>query len=503
MTKGSEFHWQGRGKRASSPLRHISPRVIHSGRLDKKPGGEPITPIANHALDESMKASAPIYFDITDIIEHAMRNSVVTGVQRSAIRIIEGFIRNGCADQIYGFLKHPVSGQFTLCDLSFMKGAYDIGDFAARFGLPSGKEAWFAGKLLRYKNRPVKRLFRKMRLHAQWAASSSLRKKIEGGGQGKLLCCLKPLDLKAGGIIVSLGASWGSDYVGVRQLAKAHECEVVSFVHDILSLSMPADAVHGAKYKIVKFVAWLKFIAQNSSLLLCNSAFTENDLRRYLGEQGISARTAVVRFPHEFRVSSDQSGAIRSEIKTLAASKYALCVGRIEARKNVIGLLKAWAEARKAPGAKAHLLIVAGKPGAMAGEVFEFLQRTENVSGTVQVIDSPNDLELELLYRNCQFTVFPSLFEGWGLPIGESLWFGKPVICADNSSMPEVGGEFATYFTHKAPSSLAEVLKHTIVAPPKIPENIRDYLTTWDDTALSVRDQIVRLEKVDAKQIIA
>ena len=139
MTKGSEFHWQGRGKRASSPLRHISPRVIHSGRLDKKPGGEPITPIANHALDESMKASAPIYFDITDIIEHAMRNSVVTGVQRSAIRIIEGFIRNGCADQIYGFLKHPVSGQFTLCDLSFMKGAYDIGDFAARFGLPSGK----------------------------------------------------------------------------------------------------------------------------------------------------------------------------------------------------------------------------------------------------------------------------------------------------------------------------------------------------------------------------
>ena len=43
------------------------------------------------------------------VIEHAMRNSVVTGVQRSAIRIIEGFIRNGCADQIYGFLKHPVS----------------------------------------------------------------------------------------------------------------------------------------------------------------------------------------------------------------------------------------------------------------------------------------------------------------------------------------------------------------------------------------------------------
>ncbi|HWJ17397.1 MAG TPA: hypothetical protein VNR65_01595, partial [Geobacterales bacterium] len=329
-----------------------------------------------------MKASAPIYFDITDIVEHAMHNSVVTGVQRSSIRIIECFIRNGCADQIYGFLKHPVSGEFKLCDLSFMKGAYDIGDFVARFGLPVGKEAWLAGKLLRYKDRPVKRLLRKARLRAQWAAFPSLRKKIEDGRPAAAPCCLMPLGLKAGGIIVSLGASWGSDYVGISELAKAHGCEVVSFVHDILSLSMPAKLVHGGKHKITKFVDWLKFIAENSSLLLCNSAFTENDLRRYLGEQGMSARTAVVRFPHEFRVSSDQSGNIRSEVKALAAAKYALCVGRIEARKNVIGLLKAWTRAREMPGAKAKLLIIAGKPGAMAGEVFEFLQRTENVSGT-------------------------------------------------------------------------------------------------------------------------
>ncbi len=448
-----------------------------------------------------MKASAPIYFDITDIVEHAMHNSVVTGIQRSAIRIIEGFIRNGCADQIYGFLKHPVSDEFKLCDLSFMKGAYDIGDFVARFGLPSGKEAWLAGKLLRYKNRPVKRLLRKARLHAQWAASPSLRKKIEDSRPAEAPCCLMPLGLKAGGIIVSLGASWGSDYVGVSELAKMHGCEVVSFVHDILSLSMPANAVHGAKHKITKFVVWLKFIAENSSLLLCNSAFTENDLRRYLGEHGISARTAVVRFPHEFRVSSDPSVTIRSEVKALAEEKYSLCVGRIEARKNVIGLLKAWTHVRDVPGAKVKLLIIAGKPGAMAGEVFEFLQRTENASGTVQVIDSPNDLELEMLYRNCQFTVFPSHFEGWGLPIGESLWFGKPVICADGSSMPEVGGEFASYFTHEDPNSLTEVLKKMIVLPRELPENIRYHLTTWDDTAFSVCERIAQLEKVDAEQI--
>ena len=448
-----------------------------------------------------MKPPAPIYFDITDIVEHAMHNSVVTGVQRSAMRIIEGFLRNGCAGRTYGFLKHPVSGDFKLCDLSFMKGTYDIGDFVARFGLPLGKEAWLAGKLLRYKDRPLKRFLRKGRLYAQWAVSPSLRKKIQASKPATFSCCLMPLKLEANGIIVSLGASWASDYVGVSKLAKAYGCEVVSFVHDIISLSMPANAVTGAKYKITKFENWLKFIASNSKLLLCNSAFTEADLRRYFNKNGIVARTAVVRFPHEFKVSADRSGEIRSGVKKLIAAKYAVCVGRIETRKNVIGLLKAWAESREVQDATTNLLIIAGKPGAMAGEVFEFLQKTGNVSETVQVIDSPNDLELELLYRNCQFTVFPSIFEGWGLPIGESLWFGKPVICADNASMPEVGGELATYFTHKDPNSLTEVLKQMIVSPPKLPENIRDRLTTWDDTALSVSDRIAELQEINAGNV--
>jgi glycosyltransferase involved in cell wall biosynthesis len=60
-------------------------------------------------------------------------------------------------------------------------------------------------------------------------------------------------------------------------------------------------------------------------------------------------------------------------------------------------------------------------------------------------IEEPTDKELVWLYGRSSFTVFPSLAEGWGLPIGESLWFGKPRVASDATSMPEVGGSLRFY----------------------------------------------------------
>jgi glycosyltransferase involved in cell wall biosynthesis len=199
--------------------------------------------------------------------------------------------------------------------------------------------------------------------------------------------------------------------------------------------------------------------------------------------------------PHEFKYSADyQRDTIRSSVHQLAQQKYVLCVGTIETRKNTLGLLQAWCEIQKSRPADMPMLVISGGRGRGADGVHAFLRQTGNVSGTVTVIGKPNDAELEYLYQHCQFTVFPSLFEGWGLPIGESLWFGKPVICADNASMPEAGGQFATYFSHSQPGSLQAVLERMIDHPVKLPENIRDHLATWDDTAAALYRAIDALD---------
>lgn len=57
-----------------------------------------------------------------------------------------------------------------------------------------------------------------------------------------------------------------------------------------------------------------------------------------------------------------------------------------------------------------------------------------------------SDSELRQAYRSCLFTVFPSLCEGWGLPIAESLIQGKFCVASNRTSIPEVGGDFVDYF---------------------------------------------------------
>jgi glycosyltransferase involved in cell wall biosynthesis len=57
-----------------------------------------------------------------------------------------------------------------------------------------------------------------------------------------------------------------------------------------------------------------------------------------------------------------------------------------------------------------------------------------------------SDAELQQAYRSCLFTVFPSLSEGWGLPIAESLAHGKFCVASDRTSIPEVGGDLIDYF---------------------------------------------------------
>ena len=63
----------------------------------------------------------------------------------------------------------------------------------------------------------------------------------------------------------------------------------------------------------------------------------------------------------------------------------------------------------------------------------------------VTVIPQATDADLAVLYQNCLFFVYPSLVEGWGLPVGEAAWFGKYSVVSSSSSLPEVCGDLVDY----------------------------------------------------------
>ena len=438
-----------------------------------------------------MRAPA-LCFDVTDVVEYAMVNHTVTGIQRSVLNILQCIVRQNRNRPVYGLIKHPTTGQFKAADLEFMCGPYNLRDFALRFEIPNGKERWFARKLLKYGGTYISRSFRSFLLEIQWAVSAKTRMKAHALYEEAKPSCLMDLDLLPGSAIISLGAGWATDYAGVERLAKRNNCKVVSFVHDIFPVTSPQLSGLADRKKNKRFRLWLDHAARNSNLLICNSSYTKEQVEHYLARANITADVNVAAFPHEFKPLPGSQQALRREVTETAQSKFILCVGTIEVRKNIIELLHAWA-AIQSTGTRTPQLVLAGRKGWEVRDVYEFLHRTAFVGKTVKIVDKPSDAELEFLYHNCEFTVFPSLFEGWGLPIGESLWFGKPVVCAANASMSEAGGKFATYFDHNKPGSLADAIQLMLRSPAKLPKEIRPHLTTWDGAANSILALIDRV----------
>ena len=80
-------------------------------------------------------------------------------------------------------------------------------------------------------------------------------------------------------------------------------------------------------------------------------------------------------------------------------------------------------------------------------------------------LEGTSDPDLAALYRRCLFTVYPSLYEGWGLPVTESLCYGKTPLLSRVASLPEAGGEFADYFEIGSKVGLAAALKRLVVRP--------------------------------------
>ena len=129
-----------------------------------------------------------------------------------------------------------------------------------------------------------------------------------------------------------------------------------------------------------------------------------------------------------------------------AGRRHVLYVSTIEVRKNHMLLLRVWERLIAAHGADAvPPLVFAGKYGWEIDELKAELARTGFLGGKITAVQNLTDGQLAELYRQSHFTVFPSFCEGWGLPVAESLLYGRYCIASDATSIPEVGGRFLDY----------------------------------------------------------
>jgi glycosyltransferase involved in cell wall biosynthesis len=161
-----------------------------------------------------------------------------------------------------------------------------------------------------------------------------------------------------------------------------------------------------------------------------------------------SDRVRVV-YPCSRFEDSTQHGSPPAAVKRFGAGEFWLSVGTIEPRKNQRMLAQAYGRYLQAGGRPIPLVLAGGK-GWLMEDFQDYLVKL-GISDRVIQTGYVSDNELIWLYRNCYASLYPSVFEGFGLPVLEGMQFGAPTLSSNATSMPEVAGDAAIMLTPHDP----------------------------------------------------
>jgi glycosyltransferase involved in cell wall biosynthesis len=216
---------------------------------------------------------------------------------------------------------------------------------------------------------------------------------------------------------------------------------------------------------VTRFLHWHNTVLPQTDLVLAISRSTAHDAGVYAARHRIPLPGPVRTIPVGTGFSPPLGQAAPPPSSGLPEpGSYVLMVSTIEARKNHLLLFRVWQRLLAGMSRESvPKLVFAGRVGWMVGDLMAQLDNTGWLDGHIVLIENPSDADLAALYRGCLFTLFPSFYEGWGLPVTESLAFGKPCLTADNSSLPEAGGGLTRTFDaddlHSATRAIRETLE--------------------------------------------
>jgi glycosyltransferase involved in cell wall biosynthesis len=236
-------------------------------------------------------------------------------------------------------------------------------------------------------------------------------------------------------LLTGLGCDfWDDELCRVKQ---ATGTTIVHIVHDVIPYLMPEYCAPKMPHF---FLRYMRNALQASDAMLAVSHSTRRDLQRFCLETGAPERPIdVVR--HGCDIASP-GGEVRPELAALSGSRFLLYVSTLEPRKNHALLISLWRDLYAARREETPVLVLVGDRGWRSQDLLDMLESSALYPRFIRIHHGLHDGELAWLYRNCVLTLYPSLYEGWGLPISESLAHGKVCIAANVSSMPEAADGF-------------------------------------------------------------
>lgn len=300
-----------------------------------------------------------------------------------------------------------------------------------------------------------------------------------------------------GDVLISVGLDWDQPYTAsFYELSTRHGVKVVTCCYDLIPVLFPQYCVGDVASR---FKEYFNSLTWGSSAVLCISEQTQRDYLTLCEQLGAPERPTCV-IPLGDNVPKNV-GVVSGQVEQVVSDPFILFVSTIERRKNHEVLYRAYhLLCRAGYSGKLPKLVFVGMPGWGVGDLLKDIELDPLTQGLIVQLNHVNDAELNLLYKHALFCVYPSFYEGWGLPVGEALALGKAVLASNQGSLPEVGGEMVRYLSPWDPKVWADAILELITQPSVIHEmEVRAKnayaIRNWKDTAQAVTDFIDVLVK--------
>jgi glycosyltransferase involved in cell wall biosynthesis len=271
-------------------------------------------------------------------------------------------------------------------------------------------------------------------------ALATTRESCNGTAAAVVTPPAEPFAFRPDDVYISMGLDWANNdldrldeerrRLGFKTLLFCYDTIPIRFPHLVLGDFRPF------------FKDYFRRVARTADRVVAISQTSRRDFLEMLEEEGDPKPPVDVVI-----LGTDLTGdeaQVHEPDPGLDGRPFVLYVSTIEARKNHQVLFHAWERLVEKHGDEAPILLLVGWVGWGVDDLLGLMRTHPRLKHHIRIESHIKDGELTWLYRNCLFTVFPSLYEGWGLPVVESLALGKPCICSTAPAVVEASQGMAT-----------------------------------------------------------
>lgn len=298
--------------------------------------------------------------------------------------------------------------------------------------------------------------------------------------------------------LLLVGASWCHiDFDALTRLKRHSGLSIVGFIFDLIPVHSPAIVTAEQRARYLAFLTQMATICDG---LLVPSSNIATDLVAFLERHGArEPRIEAIPLCGGLNHPAPTRPSQRIHALGLEQRRFVLTASPLRHRKNQLWAFELWKKAHNLLGAQAPALIFAGPLVEL--NILSHLTKDKSWKSVADYLSGPSDEELAWLYEHAQFSIYPSLITGLGMPILESIERNCPCICATDIMVPEA---LQGYVFNTSPSesnwlgNIVHLSEDRSPMPSAGPETTLPR-RTWDDIASEIREFVDSLARAKAQ----